>query len=114
MGRNNKTFSELDMIRFWFKNLNTQEQADVLAVFLYGAAVSNSVGKVLLLLVDIIFDTLPIPGRSIIRRVILRIFGVVDKVDEFRVQQRAEKVLTRIHITTRRLAVEVTRVLNKV
>lgn len=112
MARKDKTFSSFDLIRLWMTNLTFNERREVLHVFMYGEAVSESKGKAVIVLLDLIADIVPVPGIKIVLRVAKRIFGLSEQIDAFELQENALATLRKAKISPSRFLRTVDRALS--
>lgn len=102
MPRRDKTFTGVDLVRIWARNLEPSEQADVLvsmSVAIAFGTVRKARSKLLLVIVTIASFFLPPPFGRILR-LLLRFFKVVSFEEEARdFIARAERVAEEAELT---------------
>ena len=102
MPRSDKTFTGIDLCRFWMFNLDKEEQKDVFVFFIVAFAINtgNSITKKSLLLVlGVLVRFAPGPWRLVLK-LILRLFKVQDVTQEaLEFYERAQRIASEIDIT---------------
>lgn len=96
MARKDKTFTGVDVVRFWIKNLEPEEQADVFSIFVLSMSIATArklPTKFFILLLILVARFLPEPWGRILKFVlkILRIDKIAVDLEKF--LTRATRVL---------------------
>ena len=91
--RQDPTFTDSDLLRFWCLNLSNDERRDFLATLLWAQANCDVAKNVVLLILGIVADLVPFPGIRFVINLLLKLIPVGERISEVFIQETALRVI---------------------